>query len=157
MSAASSRRKRQKDCAATDYTSYLDTTYRNQGDKYGCVPARIMAMYKHPVTQVDMAIVHACRPMMQVNVEKSSVITESWHLQHIVDEVNPDNEDETTQQTRLYPMYNPIRTDKFIDRLRVYMETPSLDDSWNDEESSGHVILVTRRSTHWASSFLSHD
>ena len=101
-----------------------------------------------------MALVHACRPQMVVNVKKSGVITESWHLQHVVDEVDSDA---TSGATLLVSFYNPIPIKEFVDKIIVYLELPSIESTWVDDESSVHVILVTRRSTHWASTFLSHN
>ena len=73
--------------------SYVD-------DKYGeyHVPARIMLLYLDPRTGVNMACVHACRPWMQMNQARSSVITESWHLQHYI------------HQNKRIPHYNHVKT-----------------------------------------------
>ena len=44
-----------------------------------------------------------------------------------------------------------------LDRVRLIMETPGVQDSWPDREGNGHVILLTRRLEHWADSFILHD
>ena len=129
--------------------SHLTDTY---GEDH--VPARILALYKDPITFKDMAMVHACRPTMEINVLRSSVITESWHLQHFVAK---ENEQDPKSKTVLYPLYNPIEAEKIVNRIKVYMETQQIEDTWDDLESSGHVIVATPRSTHWASAFLSHE
>ena len=81
-----------------------------------------------------------------MNCERSSVITESWHMQH---QVHADG--------MQHSIYNSIGTSDFVDRAFVIMESPIKCDHWPDLEGSGHVLLVTRRSEHWASSFLTHS
>ena len=149
FSSSSQRKQTNREKKAKNHVSYITATYGR-----GHVPARILALYCDPITGVAMALVHACRPQMVVNVKKSGVITESWHLQHVVDEVDADC---TSGATLLVPFYNPIPITEFVDRILVYLESPSIESTWVDDESSGHVILVTRRSTHWASTFLSHN
>jgi hypothetical protein len=75
-------------------------------------------------------------------------------LQHYVDVIN---EEDPRSRTHLYPVYNPIPANNIVDRLLVYMETPNFKVPWPDDESSGHVMVVSKRSTHWANSFLSHE
>ena len=79
-----------------------------------------MALYQDPVTGKDMAIVHACRPMMLLNAERSTVITESWHLQHYIDYIDAND---AMKGKILVPVYNPIPADQLVGRVRVYMET----------------------------------
>ena len=62
-----------------EQVSYLDWKYGE-----GHVPARIMALYKSPRSGKEYAIVHACCPWMMLNQERSSVMSELWHLQHMV-------------------------------------------------------------------------
>ena len=78
----------------------------------GYVPARIGALYQDPISGVDMSIVHACFPMIEINVDQSSVITESWHLQHYV---NYKNENTPSSGTLLVPLYNLVPTSGFVD------------------------------------------
>ena len=111
------------------------------------MPARIMAFYKSPRTGKEYAIVHACRPWMTLNQERSSVISESWHLQHEVH----------AGDRRQHPVYNYIKARNLVDCVRVIMKTPGIQNSWPDWEGSGHVILLTLRLKHWAESFLKHD
>jgi hypothetical protein len=151
MSLSSNRRRNKNEDKVRNsyFTSYLRKKY---GKDY--VPARIMALYQDPVTGKDMAIVHACRPMMHLNAERSTVITESWHLQHYIDWVDAND---VMKGKLLVPVYNPIPADQLVGRVRVYMETQPILESWDDLESSGHVIMATQRSTHWAKAFLSHE
>ena len=127
--------------------SYLNEKYGGEG-KY--VPARIVALYKDPLTGIDKAMVQACHPRMILNEKRSSIITESWHLQS-----EKDTDDDSAGFVPL-PLYNQIDESEFIDRIRVYMEFPRFDHVWLDHESSGHVILVAKRSEHWAKQFLDH-
>jgi hypothetical protein len=49
------------------------------------VPARIVALvFQDPDTNETLAIICACHPWMEMNYDRSIVITESWHLQHQV-------------------------------------------------------------------------
>jgi hypothetical protein len=139
---AASKKKKldRKNATRSDDLNFLDTCYGR-----GYVPARIVALFQCPETKDNMAIVHACRPWMQMNAEKSSVITESWHLQH---QVYADG--------LQHPVYNCIETNDFVDRAFVIMESPNICDNLPNKESSWHVILVTRRSEHWAPAFLKH-
>jgi hypothetical protein len=101
-----------------------------------------------------MAIVHACRPWMVKNEERSSVISESWHLQHVR---NNKELDDKSVVLRLIPQYNMIRTSEFVDRIRVFEENPGIQEDWPNNDSSGHVIWVLSRSKHcWADYFVSH-
>jgi hypothetical protein len=110
------------------------------------VPARIIAFIRSPRTGKDYAIVHACRPWMMLNQVRSSIISKSWHLQHRVH----------AYDGRQHPVYNSIKAKHLVNCVCVIMETPGIQESWPDREGSGHVILLTRRSEHWAESFLSH-
>ena len=116
-------------------------------DKFGKyhVPARIMSLYRDPRTGENMSIVHACCPWMEINSNRSSVITKSWHLQHYL------------HHNRWIPHCNHVKTSKFVDSVRVFMESHAVFEEWDDEESSGHVVLATRRSEHWADKFLLHS
>jgi hypothetical protein len=140
------------------YINYIDANDAMiiSQKKYGKdhVPARIMALYQDPVTGKDIAIVHACCPMMLSNAERNTVITESWHLQHYIDYIDAND---AMKDKILVPVYNPIPADQLLGRVRVYMETQQILESWDDLESSGHVIMATQRSTHWAKAFLSHE
>ena len=95
-------------------------------------------------------MVQARCPRMILNEKQSSIITESWHLQS-----EKDTDDDSAGFVRL-PLYNQIDASEFIGRIRGYMEFPRFDHVWRDHESSGHVILVTKRSVHWAKQFLYH-
>ena len=94
---------------------YLDEKYGGEG-KY--IPARIVALYKDPLTRIDKAIVHACRPWMILNEKWSSILTESWLLQSV-----KDTNDDSARFVCL-PLYNQIDASAFIDRIRVYIEFP---------------------------------
>jgi hypothetical protein len=149
LSVRSERRRSQKESVAPINSSCVENTYGR-----GSVPARIVALYRDPITGVDKAIVHACRPMMELNVERSSVIQDSWHLQHFVDYKI---EKDPRSGTLLVPLYNIVLTSSFIDRIRVFMECREIENTWLDIESSGHVISLAKRSTHWSASFTSHE
>ena len=73
-----------------------------------------------------------------------------WHLQS-----EKDMDDDSAGLVRL-PLYNHIDASEFVDRKRVYMEFPHFNHVWRDHESSGHIILVTKRSEHWAKQFFDH-
>jgi hypothetical protein len=122
--------------------SYVDVQYGE-----GHVPARIVALVKSPRTGRDCAIVHPCRPWMVLNQERSSVISESWHLQHKVH----------ASDGLQHPVYAAIKARDLVGRIRVFMETTGIQETWPDREGSGHVILLTKRSKHWASAFLTHE
>jgi hypothetical protein len=145
----------ESNCKKTNWETILVDPILYLTNKYGSdhVPARILAFYKHPSTFKDMALVHACRPMMEINVIRSSVITESWHLQHMVAK---EDEDDTRSRSYLCPIYNSILAEAIVDRFYVFMESQEIEDTWEDEEGSGHVLVATKRSTHWASAFCSH-
>ena len=93
-----------------------------------------------------MAIIHACRPWMVKNEERSSVISESWHLQHVrTHELLEEGE----VVVRLVPQYNMVKTSAFIDRIRVFEENPGIQEDWPNKDDSGHIIWVLSRSKHW--------
>jgi hypothetical protein len=124
----------------------------------GHVPAKVIALYMCPVDRVPKAIVHACRPWMQMNYNKSSTILECWHLQYKQEQdykiVGP------TKQRRkiikLRPQYASIRADCLLERVVVFQETPGIHETIEDDISSGHVILVTDRREVWPNEFLEH-
>ena len=134
--------------------STLDEWYGEDGHY---VPARIVALYKHPDNGEDWAVVHPCRQRQNKNDERSSIITESWHLASIRVNVTitNDNNKQTTGQRQL-PMYNLIRGTDIVDRVRVYMEDYRIQEDWPCDPSSGHVILLTSRSNRWATDYLDH-
>ena len=135
-------------------SSYLDDTY---GGKNKYVPARLLALFKDPRTGTDMAIVHSCRPRRVMNDARTSVITESWHLYAIREYMEfEDDTGCTRKEYRYVPMYHMIKTDEILDGVRVYLEEPRLLDHWPLTNASGHAILLTPRSLHWAFQFLTH-
>ena len=104
-----------------------------------------------------MAIVHSCRPRRVMNNSRTSVITESWHLYAIRQYTEfKDNTGRTRRENRYVPMYHMIKADQILDGVRVYLEEPRLLDHWPLTNASGHAILLTPRSLHWAMQFLSH-
>ena len=54
------------------------------------------------------------------------------------------------------PRYNLVKTSDFVDRVRVFLEYPTLTEDWRDDDAYCHAILITRRSDHWASAFVDH-
>ena len=160
------RRKEKSKIRSTDHseiTSYLDEVYEVQGaDEHSgeercLVPACLMALYRHPLTNKDMAIVHSCRPRMIKNEERTSVLMESWHLYADKDNIYiKDDKGVETVQTKYVPMFHTIEADEIVDGVRVYMEDPRIQEYWPLHDSSGHVILLTLRSKHWAKQFLEH-
>ena len=114
----------------------------------GYVPAKILSLYVDPHTGVDMALVHACRPWMQKNYDRSSAITECWHLQYIRDE------DKQSNYLPLRPYYNIIPASCLTYNIFVVEETPGIHDSMPDNEITGHLIFITDRVTCWAEAFL---
>ena len=134
--------------------STLDEWYGEDGNY---VPARIVALYKHPKTGVDCAVVHPCRQRQNKNDKRSSVITESWHLTSVRENVRVTNENnkQTTVQRQL-PMYNLILGTDIIDRVCVFMEDYRIQEDWPCDNSSGHVILLTSRENRWALDYLDH-
>ena len=141
--------KKQKPNDLSDSMSALDELYGE-----GHVPAKILALYRNPVSGDDMAIIHACRPWMVKNEERSSVISESWHLQHVrTHELLEEGE----VVVRLVPQYNMVKTSAFIDRIRVFEENPGIQEDWPNKDDSGHIIWVLSRSKHWADQFVCHE
>lgn len=118
--------------------------------KYGRfhVPCKILCFFRCPLEGVELAIVHACRPWMQKNYDRSSAISESWHLQMLEEQIG------NRRRNNLIPAYNIVDAADLIEQISVYEETPGIHTSLPDEEYSGHVIFVTDRSTNWAQEFM---
>ena len=155
------RRGNQVKARATDPStmkSYLDEVYnKKKGQHRTFVPARLMALYRHPQSKVEMALVHSCQPQMMKNQERNSVLTESWHL--YADKTNIHVSDEKGNQTvatKYIPMFHIIEAEQIIDGVRVYIEDPRIQEYWPIHDSSGHCVLLTSRSKHWAKQFLEH-
>jgi hypothetical protein len=129
--------------------SSLDEWYGEAGNY---LPARILAFYKHPHTGVDMAIVHPCCQRKNKNANRSSVVTESWHLASTW--TNPVDKSTNKKIPRLVPMYNLIRGIDIVDRCQVFMEEPVIQEDWPSDKASGHVILLTSRSNRWANDYI---
>jgi hypothetical protein len=130
------------------------------------VPARIIALFKDPKTDEDMAIVHACRPWSSKNYEHTSVITESWNLQVVRQKfweledgsLSPQpNPDAQTEVERLSPIYHVIPARDIKEGLFAIQEDNVLADSWPMNNASGHVIVIHDRETFWADEFMKYD
>jgi hypothetical protein len=112
------------------------------------VPAKIIALYVDPFTGEDMALVHACRPWMQINYDRTSAITESWHLQYVRDEHLSNN------PSPMRPFYTPVLASTLTENVFVVEETPGIHDSLPDSVFTGHVIYITPRIEIWPDVFL---
>ena len=148
-------RKRPARNQLSDEPTFLNETFSSNGPG-NYVPARLLALYRHPETQVDMAIVHCCQPQMIKNAARSTVLTESYHLHSERTNIEITDEDgRVSVQTKFVPMYHIIETTKFLDGVRVYLEDPRILEYWQPHDSSGHGILLTFRSQ-WHKEFLQH-
>ena len=119
---------------------------KNHGPRH--VPAKILALYIDPETGLDMALVHACRPWMQKNYDRTSAITESWHLQYIHDEHLVNN------PLPMRPFYSAIEASCLTDNIFLVEETPGLYKSLPCVEFTGHVIYIFDRKEFWPGIFL---
>ena len=116
-----------------------------------------MALYRHPQTKVEMALVHSCQPQMKKNEERNSVLTESWHLYADKTNIHVSNENgNQTVATKYIPMFHIIEAKQIVDGVRVYIEDPRIQEYWPIHDSSGHCVMLTSRSKHWAKQFLEH-
>ena len=117
----------------------------DHGQKH--VPAKIIALFVDPDDGEEMTLVHACRPWMQKNYDRTSAITESWHLQYVRDlhlRKNP---------TPLRPQYNIVPASSLTENIFVVEETPGIHKCLPDKEFTGHVIYITDRATTWMENF----
>ena len=123
----------------------ISWVHYDHGPKH--VPAKIIAMYVDPEDGMDMALVHACRPWMQKNYDRTSAITESWHLQYLRDLHDPKN------STPLRPKYMEVPASCLTTNCFIVEETPGIHDCLPDEVYTGHLIYITDRATTWAENF----
>ena len=119
---------------------------QHHGPQY--VPAKIIVLYKDPVTGINMALVHACRPWMQKNYDRTSAITESWHLQYVRDEHLFKN------KSPMRPFYNEVEASSLTENVFVVEETPGIHECLPDKVYTGHVIYITDRKEIWPRVFL---
>jgi hypothetical protein len=123
------------------------------------VPCRVLALYKHPENGTPMAIIHPCRPWMEVNNHKSSVITEHWNLQCSL--VNfykrPDgtlserNGPGRTIVRRYLPMYHLVEAKSIKEVVFGVQENGVFPKFWN--ETGGNVIIISDRYETWGDCF----
>jgi hypothetical protein len=127
------------------------------------VPAKVLAFFSCPENGKPRVLVQACRPWMQKNYDRSSVIFESWHLQVLVNDKEMGTENGKNKGTKplkaietyLTPQYMLIPATELKERIYVVEETPGIHESLpNNKDVSGHCILVTDRMTNWAPNFL---
>ena len=120
------------------------------------VPAKVVALFTCPddTTQAK-ALVHACRPWMQKNYDRTSAITESWHLQYykeLGDVTDPITK--VTNHGKWYtPVYAVINADELKENIFCIEESPGLPETIEIEPSAGHVIFITDRISHWPGLF----
>jgi hypothetical protein len=129
------------------------------------VPCRLLSFFIHPDNGIEMAIVHACRPWSLRNHEHSSVITESWNLQVVIQNFwqNTDGVFSTEKNSkndisvkRLVPMYHVIPVCDIKQGLFAVQEDDVLAESWPYSNASGHAILVHDRDIYWSDEFLKY-
>ena len=122
------------------------------------VPAKIIALLEDPETKKPMALVHACRPWMQKNYNRTSAITESWHLQYWKeDDPEPPNRSDKKgrrPRQRLRSHYNLVSVDTIKERIYVVEETPGIHETLPVAEYSGHVVFVLDRKSVWPAEFV---
>jgi hypothetical protein len=125
----------------------------------GHVPAKVIALYMCPNDHVPKALVHACRPWMQMNYKKSSTILKCWHLQHRQEEAYKivGKSRQRRKCIRLRPEYSSILADSLLERIVVFEETPGIHETIDDDIYSGHVIFVTDRKSYWPQQFFDQD
>ena len=136
--------------------SYCETKY---GPYH--VPAKVVAFFLSPETATEKAtekaIVHACRPWMQKNYDRTSTLIESWSLQYFVEDVDvptkPGAKKPGTKQV-LKPVYNVIDASDLKENIFVVDENPGLHEHVEYTSTSGHVVFITNRKTHWPGLFL---
>jgi hypothetical protein len=62
--------------------SLPDQNESHLGDMYPHhVPCRVLSFFKDPVDQLEKALVHCCSNQTVWNIERSSVLIESWTLE----------------------------------------------------------------------------
>ena len=137
--------------------SYCQRTHGTE-DGPNHVPAKIIALFEKPGTNEPMALVHACRPWMQKNYNRTSAITESWHLQYWKeDDPEPPNRSDKKgrrPRQRLRSHYNLVSVDTIKERIYVVEETPGIHETLPVAEYSGHVVFVLDRKSVWPAKFL---
>ena len=110
------------------------------------VPARILAFFQCPHKNVPLAILHPCRPWMNMNYHMTSVLVESWNLQGKLDG--------TTGQ--VYACMDIVPVNQILEPICVFPENNDVfDDSWAlHDPAGGHVVLLLNRETYWHQCFL---
>ena len=157
---AGNKRKKTHDqerAALVPQHSYCETKYGPQH-----VPAKVVALFKSPATATEeateKALVHACRPWMQKNYDRTSTLTESWCLQYFIEDVvAPTNQGSKKPKPKqvLKPVYTVIDAKDLKENIFVIDENPGLHEHVEyHPTTSGHVIFITNRKTHWPSLFL---
>jgi len=143
---------KRKMSALVPQKSYCETKY---GQHH--LPAKVVALFTCPETATEKALVHACRPWMQKNYDRTSTLTESWCLQYFVEDVDvPPKHGAKKPGTKqvLKPVYNVIDASDLKENIFVLDENPGLHEHVEYTSTSGHVVFITNRKTHWPSLFL---
>lgn len=136
------------------------TFSRIETENPGCVPARVLSFFVDPITHQKKAIVHPCRPWMNINEHKSSVLTESWNLQCTLERFYVDDDGTYTlvymrgqrAKLRYAPMYHIVDIHQIIDAVFAISEEDALEISW--KPSGGNVLVICDRDKYWGNEFL---
>ncbi len=96
---------------------------------------------------------------MQKNYDRTSTLTESWHLQYYKELVEPPI-DQAKQKNKkhsytLRPVYVVVDAKDLKENIFVMEENPGIHELIEyNTTSAGHVVFITDRETHWPGLFM---
>jgi hypothetical protein len=124
------------------------------------LPCRVLAFYKHPHTGVAMAMILPCRPWMNQNEQKSSVITEHWNIQCARTSFYKGNDGILYDKHavgrkhvyRYMPMYHLVEANCIKEVVFGIQENGVFSETW--DTTGGNALIICDRKTLWGKEFL---
>jgi hypothetical protein len=142
--------------------SLPDQNESHLGDMYPHhVPCRVLSFFKDPVDRLEKALVHRCSNRTEWNIERSSVLIESWTLEcerkklyWTNDGLYHENKPMVAGYKEVYclrPIYRTILLSSIKSGLWAVPDDDIFADYLPLKKESFHVMVVKDREMYWAS------
>jgi hypothetical protein len=124
------------------------------------LPCRVVAFYKHPTTGISMAMILPCRPWMNQNERRSSVITEHWNIQCKKTPFYKCSQSILWDQSgvgrkavhRYLPMYHLVEAASIKEVVFGIQENGIFSSTW--DKNGGNALIICDRKNNWGREFL---
>lgn len=146
-----------------DLNSTKDTNESFIGEKWPFhVPCRLISFFMDPIDGVKKALVHRCRQRNEWNLQKDSVLIESWTFETVKEryyetkdgQLHKDKQPQSKVVSRLEPVYRPVPISNIKCGIWAIPDQDMFAIEMAVRNESAHLMVVKDRNDYWAKAFL---